>query len=34
MKQIRKWDWRCVMFGHVWVKKNGKWVCKRCGTPQ
>lgn len=31
---LHKWNWQCALFGHVWVKKDGKWVCKRCGTPQ
>lgn len=31
---MAKFDIRCIMFGHVWEKKNGKWVCKRCGKEQ
>lgn len=26
-----KINWQCIMFGHVWEKKNGHYVCKRCG---
>jgi hypothetical protein len=27
-------DIKCVLFGHLWQKKNGKVVCKRCGSVQ
>ena len=22
----------CVLFGHIWEKRDGKVVCKRCGA--
>ena len=22
----------CVLFGHIWENKDGKIICKRCGT--
>lgn len=22
----------CVLFGHIWTKKDGKYVCSRCGA--
>lgn len=34
MKSLNKWDWRCVLFGHVWDKIDGVWKCKRCGVKQ
>lgn len=32
--KLNKWNIQCILFGHIWVKKDGKWVCKRCGVPQ
>lgn len=34
MKELNKWDWRCALFGHAWIHKDGKIVCKRCGKVQ
>ena len=22
----------CILFGHIWKKENGKYVCARCGA--
>lgn len=24
----------CILFGHIWTKKDGKYVCARCGATQ
>ena len=31
---MAKFNIKCILFGHIWEKKNGKVVCKRCGQEQ
>lgn len=29
-----KWNWRCVLFGHVWKVEGNRVYCVNCGLEQ